>query len=124
MSDNTNSKIPGLLRESSQLIQKLAADNESLMDENEALRKEVRVIKLAARMEDLGVDPTLSLEEKVASLGSMSERSLMGIEAATELNMPGFSLGSLKASDETSTPSASASADALDNFVLSGRAYD
>lgn len=124
-------QIPGILHASAEHLTKLASDNAALLDENEALRHELRVIKLAQRMTERGLDPALSLEDKVASLRDFGDTKLASLESAVELVAGGFSLGSVSRTDETLGTVKKAGQlypyadgeDPLDNFVLSGSSY-
>lgn len=115
-------QMPGLLKESAELVQKLASSNEELLDRNAQLEKELRLIKIAHRMDERGLEPTLSPTEKVAALAELDEQKLLGIEAACELSGPGFTLGTLKSEAGGETRKV-ATAEDLDNFILSNEAF-
>lgn len=122
--------VPQVLAESAAHLQKLAADNSELLSENEkiaaenaALKHELRCIKVAKRMEERNLEPTLTLAEKVASLSEMNSEKLDVVEASVELVAGGFSLGGLKNNDETGEKTAGAAVADLDNFILSQQAF-
>lgn len=125
------SQIPGILHASAEHLTKLAEDNAALIDENAALRHELRVIKLAQRMSERGLDPSLSLDDKVDSLRGFGDEKLASLESAVELVAGGFSFGHISRTDETVGTVKKAGQlypysegeDPCDNFVLSGSAY-
>lgn len=95
---------PGVLVAGAQLTRKLASQAVELAQRNEALEHELRLHKIAMRMEDRDLEPDMSVEAKVASLRDMEASKLAGIEAAIEMTPGGFKLASLKIADETSAP--------------------
>lgn len=120
--------LPGLIKESSDHITKLASENLALLDDNEALKQEVRALKLAHVMQERGLEPSLSYEEKVASLLALPRPKLAAVEAGLEFSAGGFSIGHVAApadNDESraakiagATYSPKPGEDLLDNFVL------
>lgn len=86
---------PGVLLEGARTTRKLAQDNVNLFNENEALKRELTINKLAMRMHDRGLEPSLSLSEKVTMFGGVPEEKLAAVEAAIEMAAGGFKLGSL-----------------------------
>lgn len=93
-------QIPGLLHESSELMSKLASDNEELLDENEALRHKVAVMELVDQMTERGLEPTLSRQEKIAALMPQSPAQIEKISNAIEFAAAGISLGRVATTDD------------------------
>ncbi len=94
------SDAPAVLLEGAKLTRKLAQDNIDLQERNDALQHELTLHKLAMRMQERGLDPELTLEEKVARLRGVEPTKLAGIEAAVEMSPGGFKLGSLRNEEE------------------------
>lgn len=108
---NTLTKIaqdaPAMLLEGARLTRKLAQENVDLAAENDAVRHELSVHKLAMRMQERGLEPSLSLSEKVAMLSNVDPTKLAAIEAAVEMSAGGFKLATLRNEEElTSAPPA------------------
>jgi hypothetical protein len=124
---------PAILQAGAKHLRKMAQANVDLQREKEALEHEVRVMKLARRMEVRGLQPSLSFEEKVAALKDVDGEKLAHMEHGVEIAAGGFRLGELEDPAERSTKAASApqgesyaldqgGSDSLDQFVLSGQA--
>lgn len=98
---------PGVLLEGARITRKLAQDNVDLHTENEALRHELTINKLAMRMHERGLESSLSLAEKATMLGGVPVDKLAALEAAIEMSAGGFKLATLFNPDEVSsaTPS-------------------
>ncbi len=103
------SEAPAILLEGARLTKKLAQDNVELQEQNEVLERELTIHKLAMRMQERGLEPALSLNEKVAMLRSVEPTKLAGIEAAVEMSAGGFKLATLHHEEEISSPSTSSS---------------
>lgn len=123
------SQVPAVLAATSAHMSKLAGRNVELEAENKALQNELRLHKLAHRMEERGLEQSLSFEEKVAHLQQVKRAKLDALEQAVELTHGGFKLGSLKEPDTTpdtevghSELGSAAQQNALDDFIMSGRA--
>lgn len=120
-------EIPGVLKIASQHMRKLATQNTTLSQENDSLRHELRLSKIARRMETRGIEPGLSYEDKIASLHAVSVDKLAGLEQAVELAAGGFSLGSLQSDEAPAKTSGelyrSAGGDHLDSFITSQQAF-
>jgi hypothetical protein len=136
MSDQTQKlagDVPGILAASAQHMRKLAGHNVELLKRAEAAEHELRLMKLARRMEARGLEPSLSLEEKLASLRDVPATKLDHVEGAVELTAGGFSLGRVSSSDEGGTKTAGSSSelyhsneggsDDLEEFVTSQQAF-
>ena len=141
MSDEALTKlagdVPGVLAASAQHMRKLATANVSLVKRASAAEHELRLMKLARRMEVRGLEPNLSFEEKVAGLQEVSTDKLAVLEQSVELSAGGFNLARVAGPDDTGSGSrkvASATtgelystndngADDLDEFVLSQQAF-
>lgn len=120
------SQMPGVLKEAADHMRKLANQNVDLLQENGELKSELRIMKLARRMEERGIEPTLDFDTKVASLREVGDEKLSVIEQAVELAPGGFNLGRLGGGEESSDKVAgdeSPSGDSLEHFVLSQQAY-
>ena len=134
MSDESSkiaSQTPQLMQMAAQHMRKMAADNVDLLKENEALQHENRVMKIARRLEQRGLETSLSFEEKVAKLQDLPVEKLASFEAAVELAAGGVSLGRVAPQDgdekrasmgETYRTNSSGS-DELEDFVMSQGAY-
>lgn len=123
------SKVPAILAEASAHLRKTASRLVEVEGENTRLRHELRITKIAHRMEERGLDPALNLEAKIAQLHEVAEKRFDALEQAIELSPGGFKLGSLEEPEETDSvegvPSELGSAahhNALDAFIVSGRA--
>lgn len=134
MSDMTKvaGQVPGIMHEAAQHMRKLAEHNTELLQERDALAHENRLMKLARRMEQRGLEPSLSFEEKVAKLHDVPSEKLAATEQAIELTAGGFRLGHVDQSQGgekrasrgelyTSDPE---SGDELEGFVMTQGAYD
>jgi len=97
------SDSPAVLLEGAKTIRKLASDNLELQATNTAVERELHVHKLAMRMHERGLEPALSLTEKVAMLSAVDPSKLDGIEAAVEMSAGGFKLATLRTDEETSS---------------------
>lgn len=123
------SDAPAVLLEGARVTRKLAQDNMELVERADALEKELTIHKLAMRMQERGLEPALSIEEKIAMLRSVEPVKLAGIEAAVEMSAGGFKLATLREEDFTPEQPAqtkssgelgsSAHYERLDNFVRS-----
>lgn len=116
-------KLPELLMAAQQQLTKMAHQNVELAKERDAAVHELRVVKMAQRMEERRIQPARSLEEKVAELRGLSPDKLAHVEHAIELTAGGFTLGSLVESDDRPTEVSGGSSDPLAEFVLNQAAY-
>lgn len=122
------SQVPAILAESSKHLSKLASNNVKLSEENSVLRNELRLHKIARRMEDRGLESGLSFEQKIAHLHEVDSSKLDALEAAVELTHGGFKLGSLAEVDEPNNKGvvqevgSATHFNTLDDFIMSGRA--
>ena len=94
------SQVPAVLAEASATLRKTSSRLIQVEGENAALRNELRVTKLAMRMEERKLEPALDLSSKISSLKEVDPTKLDALEQAVELTAGGFKLGSL---EETST---------------------
>lgn len=98
--------VPAVLAEGARVTRKLAQDNIELASVNEALERSLRLHKLAMRMEERKLEPSLTVTEKVAMLEKITDdRRLSGIEAAVEMQAGGFKLADLRVDEEITSPS-------------------
>ena len=99
---------PAMLLEGARLTRKLASDNAELVTENDAVKHELAVHKLAMRMQDRGLEPALTISEKVSMLSNVNPSKLAAIEAAVEMSAGGFKLATLRVEEEMSSATESA----------------
>lgn len=97
------SETPAVLLEGARITRKLASDNVELTQKLSGVEHELHVHKLAMRMQERGLEPALSLSEKVAMLAAVEPTKLAAIEAAVEMSAGGFKLGSLRNEEEISS---------------------
>jgi len=117
------SQVPGILSEASSHLKKVASENVSLHQRNDALTRELRLHKLAMRMEERNLEPHLTMKQKIAHLQTVPPARLDATEQAIELSAGGYKLGSLQtSSEETQHGGVSSSALDLDNYITSGQA--
>jgi hypothetical protein len=126
------SDVPGILGAAAQHLRVMAEQNVELQKRASAAEHELRLIKLAQRMESRGIEPNLSLEEKVATLLELNDDKLAATEAAVELSAGGFNLGRLRhssldggtkvASQQGELYTTESGADDLDSFIESQQA--
>ncbi len=97
--------VPAVLAEGARVTRKLASDNLELAAQNAGLEQSLRIHKLAMRMEERKLEPSLTVTEKVAMLEKISdERRLSGIEAAVEMQAGGFKLADLRVEEDIVPP--------------------
>lgn len=118
--------VPGILQEAAQVTRKLASANLDLVRERDEALHQLRVTKLAQKMQERGIDPHLSFEEKVAHLQQHEETKIAAFEAGLNLLVPGsrFSLGQLEekvAGSEHGAPESSSAS--VNDFILNLGAY-
>lgn len=131
--DKIASQVPGILNAGAAHMRKIAQQNVDLVRQNQALENEVRVMKLARRMEDRGLQNDLDYDEKCASLRDADDTKLASIESAVEIVAGGFSLGKLDNPADRGQKVATIQGenynlnpgdeDPLNEFVLSGSAF-
>ena len=128
------SDVPGILTAGAEHMRKLATQNVALLERATGAETELRLVKLALRMESRGIEPSLSYEEKVASLREHPVSGLDSLEQAVELAAGGVSLGRLEEAGDLGQKVASTQAgeiyhinadggDDLDEFVSSQQAF-
>lgn len=124
-------QVPGVLHEAAQHMRKLAEDNVGLVEENDALKHELRTMKLARRMEVRGLEPALDFDAKVAKIAQIPTSKLAAVEEAVELAAGGFRLGHVeqpqqgeKRASRGELYSAGENGDELEGFVSNMSAYD
>ena len=126
-------QVPVMMQTAAQHLRKMAADNVDLVKRADSAEREVRLYKLARRMEVRGIEPNLSFEDKVAKLGDIPEEKLARMEQAIELAAGGVRLGTV-GSVQTDTDGKTAGrgelykgesdgSDTLDNFIESQGAF-
>jgi hypothetical protein len=126
-------QVPGIMHEAAQHMRKLSEQNVELVQERDALMHENRIMKIARRMEQRGLEPNLSFEEKVAKLQEVPQEKLAATEQAIELTAGGFRLGTVdqqssggekRASRGELYSSDESGGDELEGFVTQMSAYD
>ncbi len=115
-------QIPGIMSEAAEHLRSLSQTNVKLAQANTKLAHEVRVLKLAKRMEDRGLENGLSVDEKVAKLMGLSAEKVANIENAVEMAAGGFNLGTIR-NDETEKSSSAGGSDDLENYITSESAF-
>lgn len=91
---------PAMLLEGARLTRKLAQENVDLTAENDAVKHDLTVHKLAMRMQERGLEPSLTLGEKVAMLSKTDPSKLAAIEAAVEMSAGGFKLATMRVDED------------------------
>lgn len=124
-------EIPAILTESSAQLRKLAHENTQLVEERDAALYELRLNKVARRLEERNLESDLSFTQKLAYLQSIDPSKMDAFEQAIELSTGGFKLGSIQR-EETVTKESSETLpgelgsrdnhETLDRFILSGSA--
>jgi len=122
------SQVPGVMGAAAQHLRKLAGQNVDLVKRAEVAEHEVRVMKVARRMDQRGLEPNLSFEEKTAMLREMDPEKLGSLEQAIELSAGGFRLGRVEAEEKRASTgsefySAQSGTDSLEDFVTNQKAY-
>lgn len=105
-------EVPAIMQAASQHLVKLAGQNVELVKRAESAEHELRVMKLARRMDVRGLHPNLSYEDKVAQLMEIPEEKLATMEQAVEMAAGGVRLAKVA---ETDTGSKTASFDGAGN---------
>lgn len=124
MSNDLEKDVPQVLALSAQHMRKMAHDNTALTQKNAQLALELRLHKIAMRMEERNLDADVPLAEKVAKLRDIPEEKLGSFEQALELGVGGYKLGSIESSELNESEGASSSAHQdLDAFIRSGAAF-
>lgn len=124
-------QVPGIMQAAAQHMRKLSEYNVELVQERDALMHENRLMKIARRLEQRGLEPNLSFEEKVAKLEAVPSEKLAATEQAIELTAGGFSLGhvgeaqpSEKRASKGELYSSNSAGDELEGFVTQNHAFD
>ena len=134
MSDGTDKvagQVPGVMNAAAQHLRKMAGKNVELSKRAEAAEHEVRVMKIARRMEQRGLEPGLAFEEKIAALRDLEPVKLSHMEQAIELAAGGFHLGHVEEKREEKRAShggelyatGDGGSDLLEDFVVTQRAF-
>jgi hypothetical protein len=116
--------VPEIMQAASQHLVKLAGQNVELSKRANGAEHELRVMKLARRMDLRGLHQNLSYEEKVAQLLEIPIEKLATMEQAVEMAAGGVRLGKVAEASDTgsklaSDPSGSADPDELETFIES-----
>jgi hypothetical protein len=130
------SQVPGIMQMAAQHLRKVASENVQLVQSNEELARENRVMKLARRMDVRGLEPNLSFEEKIAKLQEVPVEKLASLEQAIEMAAGGVNLARVATRDDSAGAklasdiqrgelyrSNEAGTDSLDDFIASQDAF-
>jgi len=90
----SGAQIGQMMKMASESLRNLSAENNSLREKVAAYEKMDRVNKIASKMEEKGLEPALSREEKVAGL--LQRDDLPVFEEAVNLSAPQLKIASLK----------------------------
>lgn len=120
------SSIPAIMAEAVPHMRKMAQTVLDQDEEIQGLKNELRLSKIARRMEERRVDSSLDFDQKIAKLKEIDISRLDAVEQAVEMSAGGFKLGSLQETEasngvEGAVPGTQ-NHDLLDTFILSGRA--
>lgn len=118
--------VPAMMHSAATHMRKLAGSNVELSKRAQSAEHELRVMKIARRMDLRGLHPNLSYEEKIASLRDYSTEKLATTEAAIDLAAGGVRMPQLQqtetahkvASGENRAPGESDS-DPLEEYIES-----
>ena len=129
--DKVAGQVPGVMGAAAQHLRKMAGQNIELVKRAEVAEHEVKVMKIARRMDQRGLEPNLSFEEKTAMLRDMDPEKLGSLEQAIELTAGGFRLGHVEQPEEKRASrsggemygSTEAGSDMLEDFVTNQKAY-
>jgi hypothetical protein len=132
--DKVAGQVPGIMQTAAEHMRKLAGQNVELVKRAEAAEHEVRLVKLARRMEQRGIEPSLGFDEKLAHLRSIEIGKIASLEQAVELAAGGFRLGRLEAEEKRASADfgtgggelyrrGADGGDALEQFIESQHAY-
>ena len=111
--------LPAVLTEAANHMEAMSRNQVALEKRASDAEHELRVMKLARRMEERGVHSTLSFEEKVAELRGAHSEKLAAMENGLEFAARGFNLGTAK-EPEVSNGS---SADQIDSWIMGNHAF-
>lgn len=117
-------EVPAIMQAASQHLVKLAGQNVELVKRAESAEHELRVMKLARRMDVRGLHPNLSYEDKIAQLMEVPEEKLATMEQAVEMAAGGVRLGRVAETTDTGGKTASFdgggnAGDELEDFIES-----
>lgn len=115
--------VPQVLNIAAQHMRKVASDNVALLETNAKLAHELRLHKIAMRMEERRIEPEVPLQEKIANLHQVPPHKLDALEQAIELSVGGFKLGSLDNPSLNESGESSSVHHDLDSFIRSNVAY-
>lgn len=115
--------LQGVLHTSAEHMTKLANQVAELSAINQRQDHELKAMKLARRLEERGLSPELTFDQKVAQLLTTPLEKLATMEQAVELASGGFRLGTTQSDDFQTSGSDGKVADPLDAFISSQAAY-
>lgn len=120
-------QVPVIVTEARDHLRKMAHSLVTEIEKSAALERELRLHKLARRMEARRIDDELDFDEKLAKLASIPNGRLDSFETALEMSPGGFKLGSLQDQEETSAGteglSSTEAQNQLDTWISSNAAY-
>lgn len=102
------------LRAQSARIAELETENSHLHNKIASIERDQVIADLAVEMEEKGLNPELSLSEKVASLRNV--RDLSRVQDAVSLS----SAGSVRLAELSSLPGRASGTDSFTSFLVSG----
>lgn len=94
----SNVQVGEMMKLAASSLRSLAEENQELKEKVAAFELKERVEKIASQMEDKGLNPELSFEEKVSSL--MRKDNLDAVEEAIGMSAPQTKLASLSDSGQ------------------------
>lgn len=105
MSDKDNmekvaAQIPDMQDAAAAHLEKVAGQNVQLVKRAESAEHELRLMKMARRMEERHVLPDLSFDEKIAKLQEVPLDKLASMEQAIEMTAGGVRLGTVERADD------------------------
>ena len=120
-------QVPGIVTEARDHLRKMAHTLVTEREKSASLERELRLHKLARRMESRRIDDELDFEQKLSKLASIPTGRLDSFETALEMSPGGFKLGSLQDQEETSAGveglSSSEAQKNLDSWISSNAAF-
>ena len=96
-------QIPDMQDAAAAHLEKMATDNVQLVKRAEAAEHELRLHKIARRMEDRRILTDLDFDAKIAKLQEVPAEKLATLEQAVEMTAGGVRLGSLSTDEEAGT---------------------
>jgi len=126
--DKVAAQIPTMVTEARDHLRKMAHSLVTEREKRSAVERELRLHKIARRLEERRIDDELSFEQKLNKLASLKSKKLDTFETALELSPGGFKLGALQENDSNNNAGGedgqgSQARSDLDAWIASGAAY-